>query len=98
MINPLTIIWEFSLILAEFGTAFWNLINFSLLDILDFQLVWGFEETAIGNIVFLGQWSAVQDLLENTTLAIPFAAVFLNVYVLVGLIALRLFKLYVPLA
>jgi len=98
MINPLTIIWEFSLILAEFGTAFWNLINFSLLDILDFQLVWGFEETAIGNIVFLGQWSAVQTLLADTSLAIPFAAVFLNVYVLVGLIGLRLFKLYVPLA
>jgi hypothetical protein len=98
MINPLTIIWEFSLLLAEFGTAFFNLINFSLLDILDFNIVWGIDETAIGNIVFLGEWNAVQDLLEDTSLALPFAAVFLNVYFLTGLIALRLVKLYVPLA
>ena len=98
MINPLTIIWEFSLMLAEFGTAFFNLINVNLLDILDFNIVWGVDETAIGNIVFLGQWETVQEILEDTTFAIPFAAVFLNVYVLTGLIALRLVKLYVPLA
>jgi hypothetical protein len=98
MINPLTIIWEFSLILAEFGTAFFNLINFNLLDILDTNIVWGIDDTAIGNIVFLGQWEDVVELLEDSAFAIPFAGIFLNVYFLSGLIALRLVKLYVPLA
>ena len=84
--------------LAEFGTGFFNLINFSLIDILDTNIVWGIDETAIGNIVFLGQWEPVQEILEDSTLAIPFASVFLNVYVLTILIALRLVKLYVPLA
>jgi hypothetical protein len=100
MINPLQIMFDISLFLAEFGEGFFDLINVSLVDVFFIQI-----GTLEGNVdlgylifeVFAGaEWDDISDVITEISNATPFLAIFLNVYVLSGLFVLRFIKLYIP--
>jgi hypothetical protein len=99
MINPLTIMFEISLMLAEFGENFWDFINVGIFDFLFVELSNGIDTFEVGELIFDsfqdGLWLQVQDVILDT-INFPIVGVFLNVYVLAGLLALRFIKLYVP--
>lgn len=97
MLNPLTIMFELSLMLAEFGESFWEFINVGIFDFLFIEI----SGIDVGEIIFdgftntPGLWSEVQDIIIDS-INYPIVSVFFNVYVLAGLLALRFIKLYVP--